>query len=229
MMKRFIGYHFFHGAGKIAPANAYYRTQSAMSLYSDQETPSRRDFMLDLQNDPEGGPLESIFHELCLKYGPVSRTTKGISLSGPSYRAHQWELRDEQVAEALSLLETVHREIPASRDRAHLQAFWKFKFVEPETRTLLPDQESMPEIDVRLGPGSSLSITTGKKTWVNAWFLFPFDSSSSPEFEHYVCRFQKELIFKFSPKHWRLWNFYPVRGWWPKKFVPNWYEGSESS
>jgi hypothetical protein len=45
----------------------------------------------------------------------------------------------------------------------------------------------------------------------------------------FVCRFQKELIFKFSPKHWRLWNFYPVRGWWPKKFVPNWYEGSESS
>jgi hypothetical protein len=80
----------------------------------------------------------------------------------------------------------------------------------------------VPEIDVRLGPGSSLSFTTGTKTSIYAWFLFPFESAS-PEFEQYVCRFQKELIFKFSPKHWRFWNQYPKRGWWPKKFVPSWY------
>ena len=64
MMKRFIGYHLLQGAGRIAPADAYYRTQGAMSLYTDQKTPLRRSFMLDLANDPEGGPLESLFHEL---------------------------------------------------------------------------------------------------------------------------------------------------------------------
>ena len=219
MMKRFIGYHLLQGAGRIAPADAYYRTQGAMSLYTDQKTPLRRSFMLDLANDPEGGPLESLFHELCLKYGPVSHTTNDVSRI---YRAHQWELSDEQVAEALSLLETIHRENPASKNRATVQAFWRFKFVDPESGTLLPEQDNVPEIDVRLGPGSSLSFTTGTKTSIYAWFLFPFESAS-PEFEQYVCRFQKELIFKFSPKHWRFWNQYPKRGWWPKKFVPSWY------
>jgi hypothetical protein len=223
-MRRFIGYHFFQGAGRIAATDAYYRTQRAMSLYTDQKTPSRRSFMLDLANDPKGGPLESLFHELCLKYGPVSRTTNDISRTD---RAHQWELSDEQAAEALSLLEAVHRETPASKNRAHVQAFWRFKFIDPESGALLADQDNMPEIDVRLGPGSSLSFTTGTKTSLYAWFLFPFESAS-PDFEQYVCGFQKELIFKFSPKHWRLWNYYPVRGWWPKKFVPSWY-GPESS
>jgi len=225
-MKRFIGYHFFHGAGKIEPADAYYRTKNALSLYTDQKAPSGHSFMLDLANDPGGGPLESFFHELCRKYGPVSRTAKGIALNGPNYRAHYWELSNEQVSEALSLLETIHKENPASKNRAHLQAFWRFKFVDPDSGTLLPDQENMPEIDVRVGPGSSLNFTTGTRTSLYAWFLFPFEEAS-PDFEHYVRGFQSQLIFSFSPKQWRFWNLYPVRGWWPKKFVPSWY-GSQS-
>lgn len=223
-MKQFIGYHFFQGAGRIAAADAYYKTQEAMSLYTDQKTPSSRCFMLDLANDPKGGPLESLFDELCLKYGPVTCTSNDFSRT---YRAHHWDLTDERVAEALSLLEAVHRKTPASRNRAHIQAFWRFKFVDPENGVLLPDQDNMPEIDVRVGPGSSLNFTTGTKTSIYAWFLFPFESPS-PEFEQYVCRFEKELIFKFSPKHWRLWKHYPVRGLWPKKFVPSWYSRESS-
>jgi hypothetical protein len=160
-----------------------------MSLYTDQKTPSRRSFMLDLANDPKGGPLESLFHELCLKYGPVSRTTNDIFRT---YRAHQWELSDEQVAEALSLLEAVHRETPASKNRAHVQAFWRFKFIDPESGALLADQDNMPEIDVRLGPGSSLSFTTGTKTSLYAWFLFPFESAS-PDFDTVCLRLSKRV------------------------------------
>lgn len=115
-MKPFSGYHFFHGAGKIAPADAYYRAQRGMSIYTDEKAPSRRAFMLNLQNDPENGPLDPLFRELCRKYGPVSNTTKGLSLDGPKYRAHQWDLNDEQIAEALSLLDTFYRETPASRN-----------------------------------------------------------------------------------------------------------------
>jgi hypothetical protein len=109
-----------------------------------------------------------------------------------------------------------------AKERAKLQVSWSFKFIEPETSLLLPDQEDMPVIDVRLGRGSSLNLTTGGKTSVNAWFLFPFESASQ-DLEHYVSRLQNELIFEFSPKHWRLWNHYPKRGLWPKKFVPSWY------
>lgn len=207
---------------------AYSRTQHAMSMFTDQKTPSLRAFMLDLRDD-QGGPLESLFQDLCVQFGPVSNTMGGISVAGrPNFRAHQWTLSAEQFEESFSLLDAVHRNIPLSRERAYLQASWSFKFVEPETATLLPDQEAMPVIDVRLGSGSSLNLTTGRKTSVNVWFLFPFESASH-EFEDYVSRFQRELIFTFSPKHWRLWKLYPVRGWWPKRFVPNWYTGSGSS
>jgi hypothetical protein len=214
-MKRFIGRYFFHGAGKIEPADAYYRTKRPMSLSADQKTPSRHSFMLDLANDPEGGPLELLVHEQCRKYGPVSRTAKGFALNGPNYRAHQWELSNEQVSEALSLLETVHKESPASKNRAHVQKFWRFKFVDPDSGTLLPDQENMPEIDVRVGPVRP-GLHEGNKTSLYAWFPFPLEEAS-PDFEHSVVGFQNQLIFSFSSKHWRFWNFYPVRGWWPKK------------
>lgn len=224
-MKPFIGYHFYHGAGRIASTEAYSRTQHAMSIFTDQKTPSHRTFILDLRDD-QGGPLESLFQSLCLRFGAVSTTMKGVSIDGgPDYRAHYWTLSPEQFQEAFSLLETVNRDIPLSRERTYIQASWHFKFNDPDTGVVLPDQDSMPVIDVRLGPGSSLNLSTGKKTFVNAWFLFPFESAS-PEFERYVSRLQKELIFKFSPKHWRLWKVYPVRGLWPKRFVPGWYMSS---
>jgi hypothetical protein len=207
---------------------AYSRTQHAMSMFTDQKTPSHRTFVLDLRDDPQGGPLESLFQALCIRFGPVSNTLGGIAVPGrPNYRAHYWTLSVKQFEESFSLLDTVHRDIPLSRERAHLRALWNFKFLEPKTATLLPNQEVMPVIDVRLGPGSSLNLTTGRKTSVNAWFLFPFESASL-EFEDYVSRFQKELIFTFSSKHWRLWQLDPARGLWPKKFVPNWYAGSGS-
>ena len=46
--------------------------------------------------------------------------------------------RAKQFEESFSLLKAAHRDIPASRGRASLQASWSFKFVEPETATLLP-------------------------------------------------------------------------------------------
>jgi hypothetical protein len=224
-MKRFIGYHFFHSVRKIAPVEAYSRTQHAMSVFTNQKVLSIRAFMLDMRDD-HGGPLESLFQNLCVQFGPVSGTMKGISVrGGPNYRAHQWILSAKQFQESFSLLTAVHRDIPLSRERAHLQASWSFKFVEPVSGALLPDQEAMPVIDVRLGSGSSLNLTTGKKTSVNAWFLFPFESPSR-DFEDYVARFQKELIFTFSPKHWRLWKSYPVKGLCPRRFVPGWYISS---
>jgi hypothetical protein len=227
-MKPFIGYHFFHGVGRIAPSEAYSRTERAMNTFTDQKTPSYHGFILDMRDD-QGGPLESLFEDLCRKFGPVSSTTKSISGDrAPTYRAHRWTLSDQQFGDSFSLLKSVHKEIPAARTRTHIQASWHFKFVQPETGALLPDQENMPEIDIRLGRGSSLNLTTGEKTSVNAWFLFPFEKASQ-DFDEYVHEFQEQLIFKFSPKHWRLWKFYPVRGWSPRKIVPSWYASSGAS
>ena len=227
-MKPFIGYHFFHGVGRIAPLEAYSRTQQAMHKFADPQLPSYRGFILDMRDD-EGGVFQSAYDALCARFGPVSNTMKSLSADGvPTYRAHYWTLTVEQFEDAFSLLEKIRKDMPPVADRVKVQAAWNFKFVDPESGQLLPHQESMPEIDMRLGPGSSLNLTAGEKTSVNAWFLFPFESACR-EFDEYVRSFQKELIFKFSSSHWRLWKFHPVRGWSPKKFVPNWYQTAPPS
>jgi hypothetical protein len=152
-MKRFIGYHLFHGAGKIAPAEAYSRTQRAMELFSDQKTHSYSGLMLDMRDD-EGEPLESVCRRLCDSFGPVTHTT--TSPTWAAYRLYRWTLSGEQLQNSFSLLDALFRDIPLSRERTLLQASWSFKFVEPETAMLLPNQENLPVIDFRLGPGSSL-------------------------------------------------------------------------
>ena len=223
-MRQFIGYHFFHGAGKVAPAEAYSRTQRAIEVFSDQKAHSYSGLMLDMRDD-QGGPMESACRKLCDWFGPVIHTT--TSPTWASYRAYSWNLSAAQLQESFSLLDALYREIPLSKERVFLQVSWSFKFIEPETAKLLPGQENLPVIDVRLGPGSSLTLAMGKKTSVNAWFLFPFEKES-PSFQSYVSSFQDQLIFKFSPEHWRLWTISRAGEWRPKRFVPGWYAASAS-
>jgi hypothetical protein len=221
-MQSFIGYHFFHGAGKIQPQEAFDKTQRAMLTFSDQKTPTHLGYMLDMQTD-QGGPLEKLFHDLCGRFGPWYRTTTSPTM--PTYRAYIWQIDATQFKESLDLLPRLRQQDPILLERTHLHASWSFKFVEPETTSILPGQEDLPVIDVRLGPGSSLNFATGKKTSINAWFLFPFENPSA-EFEKYVSRFQGRLIFKFSREHWRLWRFSSGE-WRPRRFVPRWYGISE--
>ncbi len=140
-VKRFIGYHFFHGIGRIAPRDAYSKTKQAMSLFTDQKCPSYRAFVLDLRDD-QGGALELLYEVLCAKFGPVSNTMKSISIGDvPSFRAHWWNLDTEQFEQAFSLLDSVYQDIPLAKDRAKLQASWNFKFIDPDTSCCdLPDR-----------------------------------------------------------------------------------------
>lgn len=225
-MKPFIGYHFFHGVGRIPPREAYIRTQHAMSMFTNQKAPSHHGFILNMYGY-QGSPLESLFQELCARFGPVTNSMTAVS-GGWGANCNFWVLESRQFEESFPLLETIQRQFGLEQNRALVQAVWNFKFVDPETGALLPNQESLPEVDMRIGPGSSLVQAMGNKTSANAWFLFPFETATR-DFESYACRFQKELIFNFLPKHWRLWKHYPVRGWWPKKIVPSWYANSAVS
>jgi len=218
-MKPFIGYHFFHGTGRIDRAKAYTKVQQAMEIFSNQKSPSHLSLMLEMRDD-RTEPLESLCQKLCKTLGPVAHTT--TTPTWPDYRAYSWNLNAEQFQELFLLLDSLDQQDSSLTGRMHLGASWFFKFVEPTTGQVLPDQENLPVIDFRLGPGSSLNFSTGKKTSANAWFLFPFEDPSS-EFEDYALRFQKQLIFKFSPEHWRLWRFSSGE-WRPRRFVPPWYD-----
>jgi len=217
-MKPFIGYHFLHGAGKIGRQQAYAKVSHAMRTFSDQSQPSFLSIMLNMRAD-HSEALEYRVRRICDSFGPVGHTT--TSPTWKEFRAYNWKLTSEQFERGFTMLDEFDRQDPWLADRTFLQASWKFKFVEPRTGQVLPGQENLPMIDFRLGPGSTLNFSAHKGVSVYAWFLFPFENPA-PDFEDYVDRFQNELIFKFLPKHWRLWRF-STDEWRPRRFVPSWY------
>lgn len=195
-----------------------------MQTFSDQRSPSGHSLVLDLR-DNQDGPLLGLFDELQKRFGDHYETMRGIFVSpadGNDFRAHQWKVNAEQFGDSFGLLQSILRDRPAARGRVCLRAWWQFKFADPETSQVLAGQDDVPIIDIRLGAGSSLTLNVGSKTSVNAWFLFPFEFDS-PELLRYGPAFEKSMIFKFSPKHWRKWCF--SKGEWrPRKFVPAWHE-----
>ena len=217
-MQPFIGYHFLHSAGKIGRRQAYVKVSHAMKTFSDQSQPNFLSMMLNLRAETSEA-LEYRVRRICDSFGPVDRTT--TSPTWTDFRAYTWILTSEQFERGFSLLDEFDQQDPSLADRTFLQASWKFKFVEPKTGQVLPAQDNLPLIDFRLGPGSSLNFSAHKGVAAYAWFLFPLESPA-PDFEDYVDRFQKELIFKFSPKHRRLWR-YSKNEWRPRRFVPSWY------
>jgi|SRR5579862_2495068 len=217
-MQPFIGYHFLHSPGKVGRRLAYARVSHAMKTFSDQSQPNLLSMMLNMRADTSES-LEYRVRRICDSFGPVDRTM--TSPTWKDFRAYNWSLTSEQFERGFSLLDEFDQQDPSLADRTFLQASWKFKFIEPKTGQVLPAQENLPLIDLRLGSGSSLNFSAHKGPSVYAWFLFPFESPTL-DFEEYVHRFQKELIFKFSPKHWRLWR-HSKNEWRPRRFVPGWY------
>ena len=218
-MKPFIGYHFLHGAGRIGRAQAYAQLHQAMRVFSDQNQPTVFSMMLNMRAD-NSESLEYRVRRICDSFGPVQHTT--TSPTWKAFRAYNWKLTSEQFQTGFLLLDEFDQRDPSLADRTSVHASWKFKFVEPRTGQVLSGQEDLPMIDFRLGPGSSLNFGASKKASAYAWLLFPFEDPMAGDFRDYVARFQKELIFTFSPKHWRLWRF--SRGEWrPRRFVPSWY------
>jgi len=193
-----------------------------MATFSDQTAPTQLGMMLNMRAD-DSEALEYRVRRICDAFGPVQHTS--TSPTWKEFRAYNWKLSLEQFDQAFQLLDDFDRRDPSLADRTFLQASWRFKFVEPKTGQVLPGQENLPSIDFRLGPGSTLNFSAWKGASAYAWFLFPFESPT-PDFEDYVARFQKELIFKFSPKHWRSWRI-SAGEWRPRRFVPGWYGQAE--
>ena len=218
-MKPFIGYHFLHRAGKVERAKAYAKVDYVMRAFSDQVQPSLFSMTLNTRAD-DIEPLEYRVRRICDSFGPVNHIT--TSPTWKEFRTYNWILTPEQFQTGFSLLDEFDQREPSLADHTSLHASWKFKFIEPRTGQVLPRQDDLPTIDFRLGPGSSLNFGASKGASVYAWLLFPFDDPASTDFRDYVARFQEGLIFRFSPAHWRRWQF--LRGEWrPRRFVPSWY------
>jgi len=86
-----------------------------------------------------------------------------------------------------------------------LVAKWHFKFVDLESKELLPKQNEIPTIDGRLH-NSQVHLRLAKnKSTIAVWLTFPFSDFDGRNLI-YINAVKNALPFKFSEKHWRIWK-----------------------
>lgn len=83
-------------------------------------------------------------------------------------------------------------------------ATWLFKFIDPETGQVLPGQDNIPVVDIRLH-NSQVYMRLGKGATVSLWFTLPF-SGLTDDAVRYIKLLKNNLPVKLSYNHWRVWK-----------------------
>lgn len=81
---------------------------------------------------------------------------------------------------------------------------WCFYFTDPNSKEVLPGQDSIPVIDVRQ-KNSQIYWRFGKISSISLWFVLPFNELG-PAAVNYIKLLQTYLPVKFSKNHWRIWR-----------------------
>ncbi|ATP55627.1 hypothetical protein CPT03_03660 [Pedobacter ginsengisoli] len=97
-----------------------------------------------------------------------------------------------------------------------LSVYWRFNFIDPRTRRVLPGQSELPVLDARLENSRVYLWLSATKSTASVWFAFPFDHLTDDNLK-YIEGIQETLPFKFSKRFWRLWNKSDNGKWIPKK------------
>lgn len=93
---------------------------------------------------------------------------------------------------------------------------WRFLFT--KDGKVLPGQDDMPLLDDRLGNSMSrFYLRLGsKQSSASVWFVFPFEKLDEKN-QSFIKTIVKDLPFKLSDKHWRLWRKSKNDNWLPSK------------
>lgn len=95
---------------------------------------------------------------------------------------------------------------------------WEFKFIDPHTGKLLPNQHSIPVIDVRRPKtGMYLRLSSTVKT-ISVWFAFPFEEVNTANLK-YLNEIQENSPFKFSNKNWSIYRKSKNGNWFSRKIT----------
>jgi hypothetical protein len=133
-------------------------------------------------------------------------------------RCWSWTLREDQVPVAFEELEHFMNMPPNEPGFGPLVLAigWRFKFIDPETGTLLQGQEEIPATDIRNGENSNIYLRLWQKPTMSVWFAFPFENIDDRA-KNYIKNISTHLPFKMSPLHWRLQKKSKNGHWLPHK------------
>lgn len=130
-------------------------------------------------------------------------------------RTYTWYLKSvKDVEDGLQLLDAFASYPPNDPSPLVLSFMWRFYFIDPDTKEVLPGQDKIPMIDSRL-QNSQLYLRLGQKSTVSAWFTFPFEEWNEQS-KLYIRTITSGAPFKCADKHWRLWKYSNNGKWFPR-------------
>ena len=77
-----------------------------------------------------------------------------------------YSVKEHNISKALKLLK--------DHPKAILSILWKFKFIDPISRQVIPNQEMIPIVDERVGNSQIYTRLSQTRSTVSPWFVFPF-------------------------------------------------------
>lgn len=104
----------------------------------------------------------------------------------------------------------------SNHDEMTLCVLWHFKFIDPNSRELLPGQTEIPVLDFRMQNSQLYLRSSSIKSTASVWFAFPFEELAEDNLT-YIDGIQKTLPFKFSKHSLRLWKRSKNDNWIPSK------------
>ena len=203
-----------HGLGKKTITESYNETLEFLKVYADTVLP--HEIGLTLYKD-KSFSYRQLKWKLMRRYGLFPKSNSWDL--GDRQKFWTWKIRSNEITGALDFL-MKNSDLPEHEfGPLKLTILWHFKLVNPLTKERLLNQELIPTLDFRIH-NSRILLTLRKKSSISVWFAFPFDSEDET-FKTYIKKFVKDLPFKPSDKHWRLWVKSEKENWSPRKVEVN--------
>ena len=140
-------------------------------------------------------------------------------LKGKKIKYWLWELSTEEIHKGLSFLREFNFKADQELGPIEVSFKWIFKFKSPITNELFPNQNDLPELDIRQ-KNSQIYLKLSNRSTISTWFAFPFPEVDDSLIK-LVTEMQNTLPFKFSEKHWRILKKSKNNNWIPKKIIIN--------
>ncbi|MBI4885850.1 MAG: hypothetical protein HY824_02045 [Acidobacteria bacterium] len=222
-MNALITYEGFHGLGRRDVRRVHVDMAACMQVCGFAAEPSDSLLVLD-QRDDDDAALRAAYEELKRDYGPYPRVLGGTNVT--DRRALQtclWQIPPGGVDAAFERAAHLRARGGLVQRRAFLKLICKFRFRDPDTRELLPGQDTLPRLHNwpgGHGDSSSVVLNLGHSSSVSLWFMFPF-AATDEAFMSYAGRLQTSMPARLSPRGWRRWTPSRAGGWKAKKVNVN--------
>lgn len=221
-MDRFITYDGLpiksggaHSLGKLNMEDSYQKTKEFILNHTDSELPS--DIRLTIYESPSGDyDAIKLKRKASKLFGLFPKKGNGY-LSDKQIRYWEWKVKANDFNKAFGFVQENNIKIRQILGPIEISCLWVFKFKSLKTGNIYPDQDKIPQLDIRQ-KNSQIYLKLSNKSTLSAWFAFPYADFDS-DFKKIVDNMQTDLPFQFSDKSWRQWTLSKNNNWISRKIT----------